>query len=143
MAQIVLLLHFASTLFMTGVIWLVQLVHYPSFQYVKSEEFQKFCQFHQSSITWVVAPMMVFELLTGLYLVLSPLASPKLYLGLALIFLLWLSTFFLSVPLHTKLLYGPNPDVIRNLVWTNWPRTLLWTARSLLLLGIVRNFVKI
>lgn len=143
MAQIVFFLHFTSTVFMTGVIWLVQLVHYPSFQYIKSDEFPKFCQFHQNSITWVVGPMMVFELISGLYLVFSPLASAKLYLGLGLIALVWLSTFFLSVPLHTKLLLGPDPEVIRNLVLTNWPRTLLWTLRSIILLGIVRDFVKI
>jgi len=143
MIQIALLVHFTSTVFLTGVIWLVQLVHYPSFQFVKGDEFQKFCQFHQNSITWVVGPAMVVEVLTGIYLVLSPIASGKLYLGLALIALLWLSTFFLSVPLHTKLLDGPNPEVIRNLVWTNWPRTLLWTVRSILLFEIVRNFDKV
>ncbi len=143
MAQFVFLLHFASTVFLTGVIWLVQLVHYPTFHYIKSSEFQKFCQFHQNSISWVVAPMMVFELITSLYLVVSPVASGKLYLGLGLIALIWLSTFFLSVPLHTKLLLGPQPDVIQNLVLTNWPRTFLWTIRSVLLLEIARNFVKI
>jgi hypothetical protein len=40
----------------------------------------------------------------------------------------------LQVPLHTRLARGFDPAAHRQLVRTNWLRTLAWTLRALLLL---------
>jgi hypothetical protein len=132
---LVLILHVMATAFLTGLIWTVQVVHYPSFRYVSSERFLEFSQFHQSAITFVVGPVMVFELVSGFALVaMSPIfRSPLFLISLVAIGLIWASTFFLSVPLHNRLLGGHDLGLINQLVLTNWPRTVLWSLRSLAL----------
>ncbi len=138
----IFVIHLVATFFMTGVIWIIQLVHYPSFRFVSSEGFLKFSEFHQSSITWVVGPMMVVELLTGLYLWLHQPTSLVWPLLCFLTLLIWLSTFFLSVPLHTQLIVsGYDLALIDKLVSTNWPRTLFWSLRSLILIQVVVQVV--
>lgn len=130
-------LHILTTFFMTGAIWIVQLVHYPSFSYVSEEKFNSFNLFHQSSITYVVLPAMIVEIITGGILCLSsPIDKTYIFLFL-LIVLIWLSTFLLSVPLHNQLLNGYNKDIISKLVFTNWPRTALWSIRSMILVYVL------
>ncbi len=120
-------LHFISVLFMTGVIWIIQLIHYPSFSEIAPEAFQQFHASHSMRITWIVGPMMLIQLGTCLALV----ERKWLYLGLTAA--VFASTFFLSVPLHGILAQGKDLAVIQKLVSTNWPRTIIWTLHSLLL----------
>lgn len=136
-----LLLNFASCLMMCGLIWLVQLVHYPAFKYVTYSSFQKFCSFHSRTITIIVMPLMFIELGTGFYL--YYLKQNQFFLiNLILIVLIWLSTFFLSVPLHEQLAKGFDIDTINKLVNTNWPRTFLWSTRSILLFFYIKELIK-
>jgi hypothetical protein len=55
------------------------------------------------------------------------------WLGLTLLFVVWVTTAFVSVPLHAKLAAGFDPQAHAMLVGTNWVRTLAWSARGLLL----------
>ena len=57
MSAFVLYLHAASTLSMVGLIWFVQVVHYPLFARVE-QGFIAYEQIHQQRTTWVVAPLM-------------------------------------------------------------------------------------
>ena len=43
-----------------------------------------------------------------------------------------LSTVLLSVPLHARMAESPDATVGRRLVLTNWPRTIGWTLRGIL-----------
>ena len=43
-----------------------------------------------------------------------------------------LSTIFLSVPLHARMAENPDATIGRRLVITNWPRTIGWTLRGIL-----------
>ncbi len=63
--QILLLSHTAATFYMLGVIWFVQLVHYPLFAAVGKDFFTEYEKRHQSWTTYVVAPGMLVEGLTG------------------------------------------------------------------------------
>ena len=130
-----LLLNFAATLFMTGVIWFVQLVHYPLFARVGESGFSAYSGLHSQKTTWVVGPPMLLELATSTLLIAHPLpgiAAWQVWLGLALVGGLWLSTAFLQVPQHNKLGGGFQPAAHRFLVASNWLRTLLWSVRSAL-----------
>lgn len=134
MLREVFFVHLALTLIMTGVIWMVQLVHYPAFAFIAHSRSVDFCHFHTRTISFLVVPLMILELLSGgLLLYLSP--TPLLVFSSASLLLIWASTFFLSVPLHTKLLTEFEPSVIQKLITTNWPRTILWSLRSLTLLA--------
>ncbi len=130
------LAHAFSCLFMTGLIWLVQIVHYPAFAYTDEARFTVFHGFHSRRITWIVFPVMTFELITAgvLFFQHRDLFWTLNGAGVAL---LWASTAFLSVPLHNQLALGTSAKVIEKLVRTNWPRTLLWSARAVALYWIL------
>ena len=128
-----LVVHLAATLFMAGVIWIVQVVHYPLFAEVGTSGFSKYAVDHARLITYVVLPAMFVELGTAIALASRPGgASGLAYTGLALIIIIWASTFFVQVPVHTKLAEGFDADAHRWLVTSNWARTVLWSARAVL-----------
>lgn len=129
-------LHVIVTFCLVGLIWTVQLVHYPTFAYVDAARFVEFEAFHQRRISWVVAPLMVVELFTGIaLLVVRPEVFPLWagVFGLVLIGGVWLSTFLVQVPLHGRLGESFNADTAAALVRTNWVRTVLWSLRGLLI----------
>jgi hypothetical protein len=64
----VLLAHLAATLFMIGVIWFVQVVHYPLFSRVGPEKFSLYSEAHSRLTTYVVGPpMLVGKGITGFF----------------------------------------------------------------------------
>ncbi len=134
---VVFLIHLGATLAMVGVIWVVQVVHYPLFSGVGADGWSAYEAAHQAKITLVVAPLMLAELVTAVWLVLDrPAALPAgaVMLGAVLVGLLWASTAFLQVPLHAALGGAFDADAHARLVATNWIRTTLWTARGGLVL---------
>lgn len=137
MEKNLLLAHIASTLFLTGVIWVIQLVQYPFFSHINPESFTKYHDGYRFWITPIVAPAMIIELLTSIFLLFYPpenIDSKLIWSGFSLTIIIWASTFFLQVPLHEKLACGFDSQVIKNLVKTNWLRTIVWSLRSLLVL---------
>jgi uncharacterized membrane protein len=132
-ANVVLLLNLLSTWYLVGLIWMVQVVHYKMFDRVGKDQFAQYEQDHNRLITPIVAPPMLLELATACALLFYlPPGFPRwaAWTGVAMIALVWLATFFLSVPCHNKLLRGFDVEAYRMLVSTNWIRTLLWTARG-------------
>ena len=123
-------LHTASTTFLCGLIWCIQLVHYPSFRFVSPDRFVEFERFHTQAITWIVGPAMLLELLTAVVL-LGSLGPGWGALNIVSVGAIWVSTALLSVPCHARLAEGFDADCIERLVWTNWPRTVLWSLRAL------------
>ena len=99
----ILLANVVSTLFMVGLIWMVQIVHYPLFNDVGQENYVRYQQRHQSNITYVVAPVMLVELATSILLLVYPVAGlgkSLVYVGIGLVILVWLSTALIQVPCH-------------------------------------------
>ena len=136
-----LLVHAASTWFMTGLIWFVQIVHYPLFGQVGAAAFTQYERVHQRRTTLVVAPVMLIELASSIvvaYAVFSgasvptPLSEQAAFAGLALVATIWVSTWALQVPMHEVLARGFERAPHRRLVLTNWIRTAAWTARAVL-----------
>ncbi|CAA9432232.1 MAG: hypothetical protein-transmembrane region and signal peptide prediction [uncultured Rubrobacteraceae bacterium] len=140
----VLLAHLAATLFMVGVIWFVQVVHYPLFARVGSERFDVYSEAHSRLTTYVVGPPMLVEAATALLLVFRrpegvPLAATLI--GLALVAVVWLSTALLQVPRHTTLGSGFDRRAWGGLVLSNWVRTVAWSARGGLVLWMAARAV--
>ncbi|MEM6262595.1 MAG: hypothetical protein AAGI38_08820 [Bacteroidota bacterium] len=52
-------LHFITTLFMTGLIWFVQVVHYPLFSQISPEDFPRYEKIHMRRTAIVVIPVML------------------------------------------------------------------------------------
>ncbi len=138
--RLIFLTNLAATLFMTGVIWFVQIVHYPLFCGVDDAEFLAYEQRHTALTTWVVAPPMLLEAVTALLLFwFHPLgvSTWQLWAGVGLLAVIWLSTALLQVPCHEILSRGFDTAVHQRLVSTNWIRTVAWSLRALLVLWMV------
>lgn len=129
----ILIVHLSSCAFMTGLIWVIQLVHYPSFHFVEKKDFVAFEAFHSQRITWIVLPVMSLELFTAVGLFWMSLQTPNFgltALTLGSVGALWVYTLMVSAPLHGRLLREDySKKIVETLVNTNWVRTLLWTAR--------------
>jgi hypothetical protein len=139
---LVVMLHAGVTLAMTGLIWFVQIVHYPLMQQVPSEAFVNYELQHTRRTGWVVGPLMLIELGTAIALVVSTSEAVDVRLawtGLALLAVVWLSTVFLQVPCHRRLERGFDAAVARRLVRTNWIRTVGWSARGVIGLLLFRG----
>jgi hypothetical protein len=137
MMEMVFIVHLVATLFMTGVIWFVQLVHYPMFNIVPPDSFPEWEIVHSRRTSWVVVLPMVTELATGCALVwmtAAPTTTVVAWMGLALLAVIWMSTFLLQVPCHRKLMQEHDAAACRRLVQSNWVRTVAWSTRSVLLL---------
>ncbi|WP_435017192.1 hypothetical protein TA3x_004787 [Tundrisphaera sp. TA3] len=115
-------------------IWLVQIIIYPSFAEVAPDRFRAHHAAYTRAISWFVIPLMFGQVfLIGRGLVDRP--DRWGILAAALVVAAWVSIFVLSVPLHGKLQEaGYDADLIRRLVATNWPRTVAWTLAFLALL---------
>ncbi len=140
--ELVVAAHTVATLFMTGVIWFVQIVHYPLFAAVPAAEFPAYERRHTTRTVWVVAPPMVVEALTALILAVRPPSgvSPLLaWVGLALVVVIWLSTNVWQIPRHRQLSQGFSASAHQRLVLTNWVRTAAWSLRALLVWLIARG----
>jgi hypothetical protein len=122
---------------MVGLIWFVQVVHYPLFARVGEGQFTAYETAHQRLTTLVVLPPMITELVTGLLIAFAGDLDIEPWLGwcgLALLAVIWLSTFALQVPRHRQLQTGFDRRAHALLVATNWLRTAAWTARGALVL---------
>ena len=141
----IFLMHLASTLFMAGLIWFVQVVHYPLYSQVGAAEFTKYEQRHNTVTTWVVAPPMFIELGTAVLLLWyrpAGLTALPCVIGLSLVGVNWLSTMFLQVPCHEILTQSFDPAVHQKLVSTNWIRTAAWSLRGILVLWMTSSAIK-
>jgi hypothetical protein len=130
--SIVLIVHLVATVFMAGVIWYVQLVHYPLMAGWPHDDFPRWEAVHREQTGLVVVPAMLLEGVTlGVLLVRRPSAVPAwlLWAGAAMLAAIWASTFAIQVPLHERLASGWDAESHAQLVQTNWLRTVLWSAR--------------
>jgi hypothetical protein len=135
-----LLANAGATLFMVGVIWFVQIVHYPLFARVGRSGFTAYSGGHTRLTGLVVGPPMLVEAATAVALVIwTPpgISVPLAWAGLVLVAGTWLSTALLQSPRHTALGRGFDPSVHRFLVTSNWVRTVLWSLRGLVVLWIL------
>jgi hypothetical protein len=135
----------ATTLMLAGVIWIVQIVHYPLFRFVGEEKYRDFHTAHMNLITYVVAPLMIAELVSALLLLFYPpinIDFRVLWIGIGSVAAIWLSTFFLQVPLHEKLAQSFDEETHKSLINTNWIRTIGWSLRAALVLWLLSRTLK-
>ncbi|MCB9844824.1 MAG: hypothetical protein H6811_02395 [Phycisphaeraceae bacterium] len=126
---------------MVGVIWFVQVVHYPLLARVGTGVFAGYHAAHVRRTSMVVMLPMLVEVVASVMLVVrAGEAGPPRWMGLAglvLLAIVWVSTFAVQVPLHDRLGRSGSARAIRALVATNWVRTTGWTARGALAVAMV------
>lgn len=138
MVNSVLAIHLLMALYMIGLIWFVQIVHYPLMAVVGADAFVNYEQQHTYRTSFVTAPMMLVELGTAVWLLWQiPHDRTFWSANLLLIALIWASTFFVQVPLHQQLSQKFDERLVQKLVQTNWIRTVLWTGKGIGLLVVL------
>ena len=138
---LVLLLNTAATLFMVGLIWFVQVVHYPLMATLPTAAYPQYATAHQRLTTLVVGPAMLLEAVSSLLLIfVHPVGTsrPLAVVGFLLVVFIFFRTAMLHVPQHRRIAECFDSETCLDLVRTNWWRTIAWTGRGgivLFLLG--------
>jgi len=128
-------LHLIATSMMVAIIWMVQILHYPSFLFVDKQQYTEFQQFHMKKISYIIVPIMLLELFSGFgILFYIEKAQLSLYASLTLLVLIWVITGLFFTKYHTELSKKYNRNTILRLIRFNWIRTVLWTIRLAFLL---------
>lgn len=136
----VVTLHAAATLVMVGLIWVVQVVHYPLFENVGAEAYPGYQSRH---IDRIGALLVVPWGLEGVSIVaLLVVAKERLMrrlaiAGAALMGLILAVTMIWAAPVHGELLDGFDAEQHDRLLASNLVRTLLWTARGVVAVAMI------
>ena len=137
MQEIVSIALVSSALFMTGVIWIVQIAVYPALRWFEREGFAKRHDLYRNRIAAIVTVPMFIELAASIYITVLPndAIGPDHAVALLLVLVaIWSSTILIQVPLHERLSSEKDEVAIDSLVAGNWLRTILWTLRSIWIL---------
>ncbi|WP_421765027.1 hypothetical protein [Ekhidna sp.] len=113
-------------------IWMTQLVVYPSFTYFAENDLFRWHSKYTTAVSIIVMPLMLGQLGIHGYSLYNEFSWLK-SIALLLIVLTWINTFFFAVPLHNNI--GEGKEVLtaaKSLVNVNWYRTVLWTGIFLL-----------
>jgi len=138
----ILLINLFASFFLCGLIWIVQLVHYPFFIYASNEKFEEAMGFHRKRISLIVIPVMFAELLSSFWLSLFSSTYTNVHIaGFIVVLLIWGVTFTTQVPLHGKLSQSYDRHVINKLVRSNWIRTLLWSTKSMIGIWLLKHYL--
>jgi hypothetical protein len=118
-------------------IWLVQIVIYPTFARIPADRFRQYHRWYVKRIGLIVAPMMLIEV----FVLVLWLFSDRFWLpgviAAGLVMVVWLSTFAIQVPLHNHLALGKDEAAIRRLVNSNWIRTIAWSIKTICVSSVI------
>lgn len=136
---VIVVVHAIATLAMVGLIWFVQIVHYPMFANVGPAAFPAYAKQHVRRTSWVVGPLMSAECGAACWLAWYPPPGAGVWtaVGFVLLLAVWVSTATLQVPCHRALEAGHDLEVIRRLTHTNWIRTIAWSARGAIAVALL------
>lgn len=141
--MLIALIHAGAACAMAGVLWIVQLVVYPAFRLVRTDDLPTHASTHAARITPVVGPLMLLEAagFGGLLVMQASIPTWLLVAGAITLVVNWLSTFLWQVPLHGRLQRGDG-RAIEPLVRSNWLRTVVWTVRGVLGCAMVYTLIQ-
>ena len=125
---------------MVGVSLITHFVTYPSFKLIRSSLFSEFHKSYTNKMLFIVAPVMILELISSLFLVIFDISDNNTEIGLLIsILLIWFLTFFIIVPIHNKLTVNYNKDLNQKLIKFNGLRTIFWIIKLILFIGFCDN----
>jgi hypothetical protein len=128
---LLLVVHLCAVAYLTGLVWVVQLVVYPGFRAVgRTAAWPAFHDAHSRAMGVAVAPAWAVQGVTLAVLLLHPPAAVPYALVLvaaALGLVTVAVTLASSVPLHGRL-QPYDPDLADRLISTNRLRTAAWTG---------------
>jgi len=132
--------HFLLCIAVTGVVWFMQVVHYPLLTYTNPDKWTEFNEKRRMYTMMLTYPLMAFEALTGFTLILLATQSPSypyLAVSLGILLALLIYTFMYLNPLLKKMT-GPADEIShKKFIKLHWVRTIGWSLRLLLLILVV------
>ena len=142
--MIAFLITLALTLYMSGMIWSMQILEYPLFALVGPKEFPEYHRRHNRGLPFLVIIPSIGAFVSAVVLIFTRPARLPLWSTIVIAVLdlfIIAATAVREAPLHAQLdREGYSPTVIRQLVLGNWIRTLLWTINAILLLVLTVPF---
>tara|TARA_R110002051_G_scaffold3333_1_gene18005 strand:+ start:11732 stop:12148 length:417 start_codon:yes stop_codon:yes gene_type:complete len=113
-------------------IWMIQLIVYPSFLYYNKEALVSWHRKYTLRLAIIVIPLMFGQLLLTSWQWYQ-LQTLEMTMRLLLVIAVWVSTFVQFVPIHNKITQGKATNQhLKQLVHRNWLRTTLWTLICIL-----------
>ena len=143
LAQAVLIAQVIGSVGMFGVIWTIQLVHYPLMRHIPDSAFVDYERRHTAAISYVVGPLMALEgisVLAVFFFTPDGIPGWAPWAGGAFEAIAIGTTAFISAPTHGRLERGPDAALLDHLIRTNWIRTLAWTARAAIAILMLCSF---
>ena len=130
------LFNFLVTSFMFGLIVTTQIVNYPLFSIVKSNNFSNYHSFYVNKISFIVIPVMLIEFLISILLI-SLYNSYLINFNFVLMVLIFLTTYLIQVPIHNAIKIKSNRLLFDKLIKTNWIRTIFWFLKIIISYNII------
>lgn len=131
-----ILTNLLATWAMVGVIWTVQVVHYPLMAFTGPDHSAAYQQRHVKQISLLVVPLMSIEAVAAVALFISQPGVLSM-LGVLLLIGIWGVTGAMSVPAHDRLQFGYRREPFKLLMRSNSMRTALWTLRGVVVVAMV------
>lgn len=109
-------------------IWLVQLIIYPSFLFYERNNLKRWHYNYTKKITYIVLPLMMGQFIIAVIHLFNDFSIFSLG-SFLIIVSLWIITISIFIPLHNKVSTDHfNQSIINKLTRLNWIRTLLWSG---------------
>ena len=116
---------------LVGVILMTQFINYPLFKSIKSD-FTNYHKQYTERMGYVVAPLMVIELILVTYIILHHKENLFVIFIFLLTIIIWASTFFIQVPIHNTLSKKKEKNKIIKLNKSNYIRTICWILKLII-----------
>jgi hypothetical protein len=127
-SQIILQISLLVDIGLVVLIWMVQLIVYPSFTFYNPKNLIEWHQKYTTGIAVVVIPLMLTQLILAIVAIFYQPNFTAIFTLLIVLFL-WIFTFLSFAPLHFKISEGVhNQKLLQLLIRRNWIRTFLWSS---------------
>ena len=121
---------------LVGIILMTQFITYPLFKFIDSD-FKTYHNAYTKRMGYVVAPLMVLELLLVIKITTHYYNNAIIILIGVLTLTIWLSTFFIQVPVHNNMSKEKPKNEVLFLIKSNYIRTLCWLLKLILSIQIL------
>lgn len=126
--QILIYTYLFCNIYMIGVSLITQFITYPSFRSIDINIFSNFHKIYTKKMLLIVGPIMTIEFLIAAILLFLNVDFYFL-IQFILVYLIWILTFFLIVPVHNQLEKKYDKLLNSKLVKLNGYRTLVWIVK--------------
>jgi hypothetical protein len=137
LSEAILLICLFFSLYSVGMIWFLQLNHYPLYANVGRDVFKEYISIHNQRLLFPVILPSLLAFASSIALALRhPAEIPdwSVWLVIALNAVTAVSTALVQGPAHSVLARdGYSAPIVRKVLSTNWLRTAAWTANGALL----------